>query len=73
MAKQNLILFTNGFLCVKEGEEFLETELDLLSAEFRSITIYVLNEGPVNAWICVKKIDYSVKAKEYKAFLETLN
>ncbi len=69
MKKENLILFTNGFPCVKEGEEFLEDELKLLSAEFRSIIIYVLGEGeicraiPANAKVKFLKADPSLKVR----------
>lgn len=45
--KKNLILFTNGFPCVKVGEEFLEVELKLLSKEFESVVIYVLERAEI--------------------------
>lgn len=67
--KENLILFTNGFPCVKEGEEFLEAELKLLSEEFKSITIYVLNKAeicrsiPTNAEVRFLKADSSFKVR----------
>jgi glycosyltransferase involved in cell wall biosynthesis len=67
--KENLILFTNGFPCVKEGEEFLEAELKLLSSEFRSIIIYVLNKGeicrsiPSNAKVKFLKADPDLKVR----------
>lgn len=69
MAEKQLLLFTNGFPCVKEGEEFLERELEILSAEFRSIVIYVLNKAdicrriPSNAQVKVLQADPSYKVR----------
>lgn len=69
MQKKDLILFTNGFPCVREGEEFLEAELKVLSNEFRSITIYILNEAaicrsiPSNANVKSLEADPSFKVR----------
>ncbi len=67
--KKDLILFTNGFPCVKEGEEFLEAELKLLASKFESIIIYVLNESeicraiPSNAKVKFLRADPSFKVR----------
>jgi colanic acid/amylovoran biosynthesis glycosyltransferase len=46
-ANQDLILFTDGFPCVKQGEEFIERELFFLAEKFEHIIIYVLKPDEV--------------------------